>query len=83
MTESLNRLSRGENMWRGLMPRLESTSGNGLTEEGILKLYKSFKVIINKPTWDNGTPAVLRTAFLRDFPVRFRASAFFKNERTD
>lgn len=29
------------------------------------------------PTWDNGTPPVLRTGFLRDLPVRFRASAFF------
>lgn len=47
--------------------------------------YKSYQLTLNSkegtillsemPTWDNGTPAALRAVFLRDFPVRFRASA--------
>ncbi len=48
--------------------------------------YISYQLSLNKhegtlllskmPTWDNGTPSALRADFLRDFPVRFRASAY-------
>lgn len=49
------------------------------------EIYKSYQLSLNKPetkkllldmpSWDNGTPIALRAIFRKDIPVRFRATA--------